>query len=199
MPYEPEKHGRHSIRLPGFDYFRPGFYFITLCISQRRCIFGEIADGEMRLNKIGLFVAEQSAGLPNHYQNVNLDAFVIMPNHVHGIIQLLDREFSAVGAGFRPAEIHHHSRPNHGLSEIIRGFKTYTARIINKESGTPGKPVWQHNYYEHVVRTENDLDAIRRYILENPLKWELDPENPAVRENVSAERGGLKTRAYGGR
>jgi REP element-mobilizing transposase RayT len=93
-----------------------------------------------------------------------------MPNHVHGIIHLIDAPTVPVGAGFQPAQIPHQSKPNHGLSEIIRGFKTYTARFFNQESGTPGEPVWQRNYYEHVVRTENDLDAIRRYIVENPLK-----------------------------
>ena len=111
----------------------------------------------------------------------------------------LGDDIGIVGAGFQPAHTTHPTKPKHGLPEILRGFKTYSSLTINRLRGTPGKPVWQRNYYEHVVRTENDLDAIRRYIVENPLKWEQDPENPAVRGKVMASHSGLKTRAYGRR
>ena len=180
MPYDPLKNGRGSIRLPNYDYSQPGAYFVTLCVADRRCIFGEVADGKMLLNETGKFVAEQLAGLPKVYLNTVLDEFVIMPNHIHAIVRIHDEPSSSVGAGFQPAQTRCQSKPNHGLPEIIRGFKTYTARIINRINGTPGQAVWQRNYYEHVVRTENDLDAIRRYIMENPLKWVEDPENPRV-------------------
>ena len=163
---------------------------MTICTADRLWIFGEITDGEMRLNRNGTIVAEQWAGLLSHHPNVSLDEFTIMPNHIHGIICLLDTSQTSVGAGFQPAQTRRQSKPDHGLPEIIRGFKTYTARIINRINGTPGQAVWQRNYYEHVVRTENDLDGIRRYIMENPLKWAEDPENPEVLRTANTETAG---------
>ena len=171
-------YGLGSKRLPRHDYSQPGAYFITICAADRRCIFGEVADGEIRLNKNGLIVAEQWARLPSHYPDASLDEFVIMPNHVHGIICLSDGNPSSVGAGFKPARASQPTKRRDGLPEIIRGFKTFSSRRINQLRGTPGNPVWQRNYYEHVVRGEDDLDRIRRYIVENPLKWADDPENP---------------------
>jgi len=192
-----------SKRLPSHDYSHPGAYFVTICAARRQCIFGDIVDGRMRLNKSGLIVAEQWAGLPSHYANASLDEFVIMPNHVHGIICLTEVDPSSVGAGFQPAHSSpptnpRHAKPRHGLPEMIRGFKTYSSLGINRLNGPPGNPVWQRNYYEHVVRTEDDLDRVRRYIVENPLKWAEDEENPAVCEMVEANLGGLETRPYEG-
>jgi len=112
--------------------------------------------------------------LPHHYPHVALDAFVIMPNHIHGIIVLADP--TVVGAGFKPAPTMVNKR--HRLTEIIRAFKTFSSRRINESHGTPGRPVWQRSYYEHVIRNENDLDEVRKYIVNNPLKWDLDKENP---------------------
>ena len=199
MIYQPKYYELGSKRLPRYDYSQPGAYFKTICAADRLCIFGEIVDGEIRLNKNGLIVAEQWAGLPSHYPNTVLDQFVIMPNHVHAIICLTIGSPSSVGAGFQPAHASQPTKPEHGLPEIIRGFKTYSSIEINRLRGTLGKPVWQRNYYEHVVRTENDLDAIRKYIVENPLKWAEDQENPAVRRMVEARNSGLKTRTYGTR
>ena len=187
MRFDPEKHARGSIRLPRYDYTQAGAYFITICAADRRCIFGEIRDGAMRLNMNGSIVAAQWAGLPKHYSNATLDDFVLMPNHVHGLIFLTDDGHSCVGAGLKPALTSPQSNPRHGLPEIIRGFKTFSSRSVNQLRGTPGAPVWQRNYYEHVVRDEGDLDVIRRYIVENPLKWAEDPENPRTGE-VSARR-----------
>ena len=178
MTFDPEEHGRGSIRLPGYDYTQPGAYFVTICTNERREILGDIVDGVVRPNAAGRIVAEHWAGLPGHYPNVWLDEFVLMPIHVHGIIHLTDGLSSSVGAGFQPAHACPETKKQHGLPEIIRGFKTFPSRGINQLLGTPGQPVWQRTYYEHVVRNEFDLDAIRRYIVENPLKWEDDPENP---------------------
>ena len=193
MTFDPEKHGRGSIRLPGYDYTQPGAYFVTICAAERRCIFGEITDGIMRPNRNGFIVAEQWAGLSKHYTSVRLDGFVLMPNHVHGIVSLTHDLPPSVGAGLKPAHASTKSKFQHGLPEIIRGFKTFSSRCINRLRGTSGQPVWQRNYYEHVVRSEEDLDGIRRYILDNPLKW---AENPSARGNVKARQGGLKTRPY---
>ena len=130
-----------SKRLPRHDYSQPGAYFVTICTAERQCIFGEIVNGQMRLNKNGLIVAEQWAGQPSHYLNVSLDGFVIMPNHVHGILCLADGSPLSVGAGFQPAHLSPITKPQHGLPEIIRGFKTYSSIQINRLNGTPGNPV----------------------------------------------------------
>ena len=188
MTFDPGKHNRGSIRLPRYDYTQPGAYFVTICVAGRQCIFGEIIDGVMRPNKNGLIVSEQWAGLPKHYPNALLDEFVVMPNHVHGIIHLIDDSRPSVGAGFQPAHASPRTKPQHGLPEIIRGFKTYSSRGINRLRGTTGEPVWQRNYYEHVVRNDKDMDAVRRYIVENPLEWAEDPENPRARKGAA---GGL--------
>ena len=204
MPYDPLKHGRRSIRLPSYDYSQPGAYFGTLCVADRRCIFGEIEDGEIRLSELGAFVAEHWASLSAHYPNVILDEFVILPNHVRGIIRLSSEGLPVVGAGFQPAQPPHTSKLIRSLPDIIRGFKTYTARRTTWIRGTPGQALWQRNYYEHIVRGEGDLEAIRRYIVENPLKWAEDEENPkAVARNLvpvddsdDDKQGGLETRPY---
>lgn len=186
-----------SRRLPGHDYSQPGAYFVTICAADRQCIYGEIVDGQMSLNRNGMVVAKQWVGLASHYANMSIDEFVIMPNHIHGIIFLTEGSPPSVGAGFQPADGSRPAKPQHALPEIIRGFKTYSSLEINRLRRTPGQPVWQRNYYEHVVRTENDLAVIKKYIVENPLKWADDEENPAVREVVRASHSGLKTRAYG--
>ena len=104
-----------------------------------------------------------------------------MPNHIHGIVVISDHDAAAglVGAGLRPAPTEPVGR-RHGLPEIIRAFKGFSARRVNALRGTPGAPVWQRNYYEHIIRDEIDLDRIRQYILDNPLRWEEDRENPAA-------------------
>ncbi|HSE83161.1 MAG TPA: transposase, partial [Thermodesulfobacteriota bacterium] len=108
---------------------------------------------------------------------IKLDAFVIMPNHVHGIIINVAND---VGAGLKPAPTT--VAKNHTLFEIVRGFKTFSSRRINETRGTPGSHVWQRNYYEHIIRNEDDLDEIREYIINNPLKWDSDTENPGYKK-----------------
>ena len=169
---------RKSIRLKGWDYSEPGAYFVTICTHNRQPLFGQVVDGEMVLNEYGQIVREAWFDLPNHYAHVELDAFVVMPNHVHAIIVLTA---DPVGAGLKPAPTPAAPTPaptRHPLSEIVRALKTFSARRINALRGTPGVPVWQRNYYEHIIRTERALNAIRRYIAENPLRWYLDRYNP---------------------
>ncbi len=360
MAYDPEKHHRRSIRLKGYDYTQPGAYFITICTHGRECLFGEIIDGEMHLNEAGQIVVQTWQDLPNHVPNVQLDAFVVMPNHVHGIIIITERA-GGIGAGLKPARTTMGpgsaadsgstpgpgsaggagstagpgsvgagsvgagsepapttttapgsaagsgpttgpgsaagsgpatapgsaagsgpttgpgsaagsdpttapgptagsgptagagsamgsgraaapdsaagsgraaapdsaagsgptaapdsaagsgpttapgstpgsgpvgagsepaptaptepaptapTRSSYGLPEIVRQFKTFSARRINELRGTPGTPVWQRNYYEHIIRNESSLNRIRQYIAENPARWDADPENP---------------------
>jgi putative transposase len=132
VQYDPDKHHRQSIRLKGYDYAQAGAYFVRLCAQERACLFGEVADGGMRVNPYGQVVLECWDDLVNHYPHIALDAFVVMPNHVHGIIALAED----VGAGFKPAPTGR--RP---LSEIVRAFKTFSARRINQMRNTPGTPV----------------------------------------------------------
>lgn len=165
------RHHRRSIRLPKFDYARQGAYFVTVCTCNRICLFGDLVEGEMRLNEAGCLVQEVFDGLPAHYPHVELDARIIMPNHVHGIVWL-------VGTGFEPGSMKTAGSTRHGLSEIVRAFKTFSARRINTTHGTKGRSVWQRNYYEHIIRDEDDLNRVREYIVENPARWDEDPENP---------------------
>ena len=124
----------------------------------------------MVLNKYGNIIKECWKGLTDHYVNCILDEFVIMPNHIHGIIQIDNHQI--VGTGLKPVP----TVKNHGLSEIIRGFKTFSSRNINnllKE----GKFQWQRSFYDHIIRDQKSLLNIRNYIIENPLSWKLDKYN----------------------
>ncbi len=167
---------RKSIHLKNYDYSLPGAYFFTICVQGRACILGDVVENGMRPSPLGSMVQECWDALPSHYPNVVLDSFVVMPNHVHGIISL---DAVSARAGLRPA-------PTKPMSEIVRAFKSFSGRTINLHRGTPGMPVWQRNYYEHVIRGENDLNKIREYILNNPLQWALDEENPNIRKGVVA-------------
>ena len=175
---------RRPMRLRHFDYSSPGAYFVTICTKDRLCVLGNVCDGKIVLNKYGEIVAGAWEDLPRHYSHVQLDAWVVMPNHVHGILKLADGDVSRSGclrrAGLKPAPTENRS-PLQGLSEVVRGFKTYSARRINALRGTTGTSFWQRGYFEHVIRSESSLNRIRRYIGENPMRWDEDPENPSVR------------------
>jgi len=175
-------YGNRCPRLKGYDYAQPGAYFVTVCTYRRDCLLANVVDGAVIPNLPGQLVQEAWHGLPNHYPHVGLDAFVIMPNHVHGIIVLSG---DGVEAGLKPA-----STIRHALPEVVRGFKTFSSRRINAWRQTSGTHVWQRNYYEHVIRNERELDKIRAYIGTNPLKWTLDRENPQ-RTGCSAEEDAL--------
>lgn len=170
---------RKSIRLRDYDYTSPGAYLVTVCTRGHDCLFGSVIDGRMKLNVAGRVVQSVWDELPDHYSNVETDAFVIMPNHIHGIIVLvdgIDRPDCPVGAGFKPApasvRLPVHTK-RHGLPEIMRGLKTFSARNINTVRGTPGIPVWQRGYHEHVIRKTEDINRVRDYIMNNPLRWSL--------------------------
>ena len=196
MTFDPDKHHRRSIRLKGYDYAQPGAYFVTICTFQRQCLFGDVADGELYLGEFGHIVLQCWGDLVNHYPNVILDVFITMPNHVHGIVVLGDAATERpVGAGLKPALPTPAPTKLLGLPEIVRGFKSFSSRRINETRNTPGVPVWQRNYYEHVIRDAQELDAVRHYISDNPAKWARDMDNPA---NMPWRRreGGFETRPY---
>lgn len=174
MSHNPSSHRRRSIRLGGYDYSQPGAYFVTVCTYGRRCLFGEVVAGAVRPNGLGKAVTRCWLELTSHYEGIQLDAFVVMPNHVHGVIIKQDI-VACAGAGLRPAPTRVRDWP---LSEAVRAFKSFSARRINALRNRPGAPLWQRNYYEHVIRNEADLREVREYLAGNPLRWELDELYP---------------------
>ena len=173
----PNKPRRKHLRLRGFDYGQPGAYFVTICTQKRRCILGDVVDDEVVLSPQGRIVSDCWHDLANHYEHIELDEFVVMPNHIHGIVVIIDSGkgcgANEVGAGFKPAP-----KGRHSLSEVVRAFKTFSARRINHLRNRTGEPVWQRNYYEHGIRDDTSLLAVREYIVINPAKWSEDRDNP---------------------
>jgi len=224
MSYDPKIHHRRSIRLKGYDYSQAGAYFITICTHNRECRFGEIIDGQMHLNEIGKIVESEWLKTTEIRDEVELDAFSVMPNHVHGIIVITGNAGTnePVGAHGGAPNVSmmsddlgsdtvgaHGGAPNVGmmsddfgsdtveadggaprrrqpksLGSIIAGFKSTATKQINEIRQTPGAPVWQRNYYEHIIRNEKALYRIQRYIIENPQQWLYDQEN---RNEISDE------------
>ena len=180
MVYNPRVHHRRSIRLQGYDYSSSGAYFVTLCTQNRECVFGEIVEGEMRLSPIGRIALQCWQGIPDHFKNVQLDAYVIMPDHVHGIV-IIQNEAEV---GVRHVELRQntfqHIVPN-SLSSIVLQYKASVTRICRRENFTRFR--WQRNYYEHIIRREKDYHAIQRYIIDNPFKWHFDAENLGKRQS----------------
>ena len=186
MVFNPDIHHRRSIRLPDYDYSREGAYFVTICAHERECLFGEAGDGRVVMNSNGRIVLEAWHDLPQHYPQVALDSFVVMPNHVHGIIVINN----PVGAQFIAPESAnpapgHRGALNQGamnraptVGAIVRAFKARCTHAINQSRNAPGVPVWQRNYYERVIRDDRELAGIRQYIAENPVRWEEDINHP---------------------
>lgn len=187
---------RKNLRLPDFDYSTEGTYFVTICVEERKSLFGEIVQGEMQLNDVGQMVHTIWTQLPEHYPGVQIGELIVMPNHIHGIIVLAsDVGAAPCGRPEDPAVFQSHgSSTNAGqprgvapttvsLPDVVHRFKSLTTTRYRhgvRAKDWPPFPgrLWQRNYYEHVIRGEDELFQIRRYIQENPLKWDLDPENP---------------------
>ena len=169
-------HHRRSIRIPKYDYSQAGIYFITICTRNHECIFGDIIDGEIILNDFGRIVDTYWQWLDQHFSYVELDKYIIMPNHLHSII-IFNNDYYDVyrRGGSRTAPTTIKRKP---LGRLIGAFKTVSTKHINRIHRTKGSIIWQRNYYEHVIRNENDLNQIRKYIIENPIRWEMDEENP---------------------
>lgn len=200
MTYNPDIHKRRSVRLKDYDYKSNGAYFITICTFKKDCLFGDIADGSVQLSEYGRIVEREWTRTHDLRQNVHIDEFVVMPNHFHGILLIDDNDH--VGAmrclaRFEKANKRqtnkrathcgenwatHRIAPtiNAGtIGSIVGQFKSIAAKQINRLRNSPGLPIWQRNYYEHIIRSENELHVIRKYIVDNPLKWDLDNENPS--------------------
>jgi putative transposase len=172
--FDPEVHHRRSIRLRGYDYSKPGFYFFTICSKHREPLFGRIKNNNsVILSQFGKIIESTWLDLPNHNNYIILDVFVIMPDHVHGIIQIEDSihcnsEQNTAGAGSKPAPAYNKPAPK--LGEIIRQLKTFSARKINELRKTTGVAIWQRDYYETVIKGEKELNIIRKYIRTNPTR-----------------------------
>lgn len=183
MPYDPKLHHRKSIRLPHWDYSWGWWYYVTMCTKDRACLLSNIMKDRVVLTEIGGIVDLHWKDIPNHFPGVELDDYVIMPNHVHGIIIIDDGSVGAIH------ESPQRSSPEQSqtiiqrrkmlLPKIIGRFKMNCAKQSNVLRKSQGLSFWQRGYYEHIIRNDADLTRIRTYVANNPLKWAVDEENPA--------------------
>ena len=193
MRYDPSRHHRRSIRLKGYDYSHPGLYFVTICTQWRECYFGEVIGASVQLSAIGEIANQYWLEIPNHFKNAVLEGFVVMPNHVHGIICIQEMNHHGRGVQLNTptnaTNIHddrnYYSKitpKKNTLSVIIRTYKGAVTTWCRQNEH--GYFQWQRNYHEHIVRNEKELNRIRKYIIENPSKWESDRENPAKQQET---------------
>ena len=181
MSYDHHRHHRRSIRQRGYDYSQAGTYFITICTQGPACLFGKIVDGKMLFNATGRLVDECWNDIPAHFPHVELDEFAVMPNHVHGILSIIE----TVGAkNVSPLPSQQRPGTSKTIGSIICGFKIGPTKWIR--ANTDIRDVWQRNYYEHIIRDDASLNRIRQYIMQNPPRWAEDFENP---ENVAVTIG----------
>ncbi len=184
MTYEPYVHRRRSIRVRNYDYAQAGIYFVTVCTWKQRSLFGKVLNNKMHLNDAGQIVATEWLRTPRLRPQIELDEFVVMPNHLHGILVILSGSRRGVlqyaptpdatnGAPQQPFR-----SPSQTIGAIVRGFKAAVTKRINNIQDIPVRPVWQRNYYEHIICNGAELDQTRRYIRDNPAVWEQDENNP---------------------
>jgi putative transposase len=179
------------MRLQGYDYSGTGAYFVTICAQNRKCLFGDIVDGKMIMNDLGRIVADEWRKSAEIRRQIELDEFVVMPNHFHGIVFICGSR--VVGTGRADAARKEKGTARRAptdaterfgksiagsLPTIMRSFKSAATRRVNQIRRAPGHKLWQRNYYEHIIRNENELNRIQEYIRHNPLNWKLDRENP---------------------
>ncbi len=197
LPYNPNIHHRRSVRLQGYDYSQAGLYFITICCDDRKCLFGKIENNEMVLNDVGKIADECWMEIPKHFPNAVLHEHIVMPNHVHGVIELVDG--NNVGAeNFLPLQNNtgitvgvENFQPLHpkqnafqkmiprSIGSIVKGFKIgvtkwFRNNTVGAENFLPLQTVWQRNYHEHIIRNEQSYQTISEYIINNPRNWKDD-------------------------
>jgi REP element-mobilizing transposase RayT len=212
MPYDPKKHHRRSIRLKGYDYAGPGWYYLTICTFEREFLFGDIVEDQMRPSMIGAIAQECWNEIPQHFAHAALDVSVVMPNHLHGIIIIGGEVGARHGVPVQsPRHAAAFGKPVPGsLATMVGLFKQAVTKRVGARhdaavaaesygqatTGSEGMPwhdrtiprgappesvpahIWHENYYEHIIRNEEELDRIREYICTNPLRWPYDVENP---------------------
>jgi len=176
-----DEYRSNSPRLEVWDYSNPWWYFITTNIKNHKHWFGDVIDGEMGLNKMGKYAKESWLDIPNHYPFVELETFVIMPNHIHGIIILSEKSIvrkniAIVDEGHAP---HLQSRDKsnfHTLSNIVGSFKSEVTKLAHKNGCKEFN--WQKSFYDRIIRNERELYNIQKYIQQNPLKWSIEKDLP---------------------
>ena len=180
MPQDPLP-TRHSIRLKGFDYSDAGLYFVTICAHKRRMLFGSAIEDKMALNSVGELIGECWAAIPNHFDGIELGASVVMPNHLHGIVIILAKPLQPVNFVDKKKKPEFENPAALSLSTIIRSFKGAVTRLARERHLMRTHPVWQRGYFERVIRSGEEYADTSRYILENPLRWKMDAENPDLK------------------
>jgi len=204
MKYDPKIHHRRSIRLRGYDYSSPGAYYVTLCSFRKQCIFGRVVADQMQENECGKIVREEWFESARIRRQLELDAFTVMPNHLHGILWIVGPSGARPQMGaarMGPSAIRPHElrrtpsgpasripamRP-HSLASWAAGFKSAITSRVRECWKRPDASVWQEDYFEHIIRDEAELLRIRDYILSNPARWSLDRENPKAGPDVEDE------------
>ena len=195
MKYDPEIHHRRSIRLKNYDYSREGFYFITIVSHNREYLFGEIVNDEMVLNDAGMMIEQIWKEIPVYYKGFNIHQFTVMPNHIHGIIEIVGAGPCACpGLGKRrEIALTENGQPQGvaptGLGDIVHRYKTLTTKryidgVRNKNWQRFNQKLWQRNYWEHIIRNDNEHQRIAEYILDNPKRWSLDKFNIGMGNQV---------------
>ena len=178
---------RRSIRFREYDYSQNGLYFVTICVNGREELLGNVENGEMVLNNAGKIVDMSIHAIPEKYENIDIDSYIIMPNHIHIVIAIVGAIHELPEKNELPEKERaiHESPLQNGwerrkmlLPKIVGYLKMNSSKQINILREKSGVPVWQRNYHEHVIRNEKELDKIRHYININPAKWEMDRYNP---------------------
>ena len=180
------KYRNESARLPGYDYSTPGYYFLTVCTHDRGHLFGEIDNGKMNLNEYGIIVRDEWDKSFAIRRELVRDEFVVMPNHFHGIVQIVVVDVGTHGrASLRrrrrnaesPLQFGVAYRAPKSVSSFMGGVKSAITKRINQTRNTPGARTLQYRFHDHIIRNENELFRIRQYIRNNPINWELDKIN----------------------
>lgn len=192
--YDPKIHKRRSIRLKGYDYSRPGLYFVTICVQHKKCLFGGIRGNQLQLNEAGQMVQAEWEKLPRRFPNVRLHEYVVMPNHFHAILEITSeagslpevaefREDHTPAPGPEVSQQQQGSAVKKTLGQIVGAFQSITTvayiRGVKTQNWPPfqGK-LWQRNYWDRIIRDENAYQNISAYIINNPAKWIEDRFNP---------------------
>ena len=173
--FDPQKHHRRSIRLRGYDYSSGGAYYITIVTQGRECLFGEIVAREIHLNEYGEVIQKWWNEIPIHFPNVELGAFIIMPNHIHAILWIHEQQAKRYAVQQNKTIPGKNGTARDSLGSIIQNYKSVTSRLAKERFGI--KPLWQRGYYDRVIRNERELAAITEYIIANPANWSKDEEN----------------------
>ena len=201
MKDDSKTHCRRSIRLKHYDYSQAGLYFITICTYNREKLFGEINDGEMICNINGQVAYRCWSDIPNHYPDIELDVFIIMPNHLHGILIIYNKTNTVGVQNFEPLQQNKHQCNRYqkiipcSIGSVIRGFKIGVTKWFRKHNNK--LTIWQRNFYEHIIRNCNELNCIREYIVNNPQQWQFDRENPCRFVNNIRTWHNIEEKIYG--